>query len=268
MIFNKYDLYERSVQSAKTHVDWFVSIYKDLHKKYPKRLREDFCGTFQVSCEWVKRNRNNTAVGLDLDPEPLSYGKKKNFAKLSLDQKRRLKVIKANVLDPTQEKHDLIYAGNFSFFIFQKRAELLHYFQSCLKSLKPNGGSLLLELAGGPGMITSIKETKSVQIGRTKNKNKKFVYIWDQKDFDPIRNQAQYAIHFKLPSGKTMRNAFEYDWRLWSIAETRDVLADAGFTRSYVYWETEHRGRGTGEFIQAEYADNAYSWIGYIVAVR
>ena len=267
MAYNKYDLYERSVQSAKTHVNWFVTLYKDIHNKYPKHLREDFCGTFQVSCEWVKRNRNNTALGLDLDPEPLAYGKRRNLSKLSSEQKSRLKVIKANVIDPTSEKHDLIYAGNFSIFIFKKRLELLSYFRGCLKSLKPNG-TLILELAGGPGMISTGKETKTVRMGAGRKKDQKFVYVWDQKDFDPISHKAEYAIHFKLPNGKTLRNAFEYDWRIWTLPETRDALAEAGFSRSYVYWETEHRGRGTGEFMRAEFADNAYSWIAYIVAVR
>lgn len=263
MSFNKYDLYERSVQSSKSHAKFFVTIYKELHGKYPKRLREDFCGTFQIACEWVKRNRSNTALGLDLDPEPLAYGRRRNLSKLTLDQKSRLQIKKANVLIPTAQKQDLIYAGNFSFFIFKKRLELLNYFQSCLKSLRPDG-TLILEIAGGPGMISSIKERKTVQISKTN----KFVYIWDQKDFDPITHDAHYAIHFKLPNGKTLKNAFQYDWRLWTLPETRDVLVEAGFAQTYVYWETAHKGKGTGEYVRSNFADNAYSWIAYVVAVK
>lgn len=261
--YNKYDLYERSVQSAEYHAAWFVSIYKDIHGKYPKHLREDFCGTFQISCEWVKKNRNNTAIAIDLDPEPLAYGKRRNYSELNKDQKGRLQLLRKNVLIPTQPKRDVIVAGNFSFFIFKKRSELLTYFRACQRSLE-TGGALILESAGGPGMISKSVERKTVPL----NKTEKFTYIWDQKSFDPISRNGKYSIHFKLPNGKTLRNAFHYDWRLWTIPETRDALLEAGFTKTYVYWETEHRGRGTGEYLQTESADNAYSWIAYIVGVK
>ena len=277
MIFNKYDLYERSVQSAKAHVNWFVTLYKDIHGKYPRALREDFCGTFKVSCEWVNRNRQNTALALDLDPEPLQYGRRRNMSALNEDQKNRLKILKANVLEPTSERHDLIYAGNFSFYIFKKRAELLRYFQGALKSLRPKG-TLILELAGGPGMICPMKEQKTVTLypptfdprdpKMSKKDYPKFVYIWDQKGFNPITHDARYAIHFKLPNGKMIKNAFEYDWRLWTMPETRDLLHEAGFSKTYVYWETEHKGQGTGEFVRTNDGDNAYSWIGYLLGVR
>ncbi len=263
MKLNKYDLYERSVQSSETHVSWFTQLYRDLHRKDPRAFREDFCGTFQVSCEWVRRSPKNTALGLDLDPEPLKYGKKKNLSQLTLEQRKRVKVLQADVLTPPPFKQDMIYAGNFSFFVFKKRTELLIYFQSCLKSLRTHG-TLILELAGGPGMIAPGKERKKVALGSGKS----FVYIWDQKDFNPIQNHAQYSISFKLPNGTILKDAFEYDWRVWTIPETREVLAEAGFSQSYVYWETVHRGKGTGEFIRAEFADNAYSWVAYILAVR
>ena len=44
-----------------------------------------------------------------------------------------------------------------------------------------------------------------------------------------------------------------------------EKLADAGFKSSAVYWETEHKGEGTGEYIRSETGDNAYSWIAYVV---
>lgn len=258
----KYQLYELSVQSPETHINWFVSIYRDLRGKYAKRLREDFCGTFQLSCAWVKRNRNNFAMGLDLDPEPLSYGSRNNRAKLSANQKKRLQILKADVLIPTSQKSDFIIACNFSFFIFMERTVLLKYFKSCLKSLAPQG-MILLEMAGGPGMIATMREQKTLSL-----KKKKFTYIWDQKSFDPITHEARYAIHFKLPEGKTLKNQFTYHWRLWTLPEVRDLLKEAGFSKTAVYWETSHRGKGTGEFIQTEKGDNAYAWIAYVVGLK
>ena len=139
----------------------------------------------------------------------------------------------------------------------------MKYFRACLGSLRSQG-TLLLELAGGPGMISQTKETKTVRISKTK----KVIYVWDQKSFDPVTRNGRYAIHFKLPNGKTLKNAFEYDWRLWTIPETKDALEEAGFSQVYVYWEAQEQGRGTGEYVQAETGDNAHAWIAYIVAVR
>ena len=65
-----------------------------------------------------------------------------------------------------------------------------------------------------------------------------------------------------------MKNAFVYDWRLWSIPETRDAMKEAGFSDTAVYWETEHKGVATGEYVQMEKGDNSYSWIAYIVGIR
>ena len=42
-------------------------------------LREDFCGTFAICCEWAKSGATFEAHGVDLDPEPLQYGKERYF---------------------------------------------------------------------------------------------------------------------------------------------------------------------------------------------
>ncbi len=75
--YNKYALYERAVQSPEVHVQWFEDFYTKLNKgKSPVSLREDFSGTFLISCEWIQQNETNTALAVDLDPEPLNYGNK------------------------------------------------------------------------------------------------------------------------------------------------------------------------------------------------
>ena len=73
--FDKYWFYKRSVQSPDVDVEFFEKVYRELNGGTAKTLREDFCGTFAISCEWVKRNPNYQAIGVDLDPEPVAYGK-------------------------------------------------------------------------------------------------------------------------------------------------------------------------------------------------
>jgi hypothetical protein len=49
------------------------------------------------------------------------------------------------------------------------------------------------------------------------------------------------AIHFRVDEGGEIiyqqHDAFVYHWRLWSIPELRDCLAEAGFKRIEVYSE-------------------------------
>ena len=260
-MIDKYSLYEQSTQSPSVHIPFFSTLYEQIQGKPAYHLREDFCGTFLLCCEWVKENPQNTAVGLDLDPEPLRYGKKNHFARLNPSQKKRVTVLQKDVLIPTSPLIDLVIACNFSFYIFKTRELLSRYFQSVRRSLNSKG-IVVLEMAGGPGMTKTFKERKTVK-GK-----QKFVYTWDQKSFDPISHDARYAIHFKLPSGQVIKNAFEYDWRLWTIPEVRELLAEAGFSKSLVFWEASHKGEGTGEYVPVDVADNDYAWIAYVVGVK
>jgi SAM-dependent methyltransferase len=263
MKHNKYRLYELSVQSARDHIDWVVHLYRSLRGKYARVLREDFCGTFALSAAWVSRNRSNSAIGVDLDPEPIAYGKRVHRSKLSKDQKKRVEIIQGNVLEVRSKAVDLILVGNFSFYVLKSRKDLVQYFKCCRRSLGKDG-VLFLEMAGGPGMIQTTKERKTVR----QKGGGSFTYCWDQVSFDPITHDAHYAIHFKFPGGKSYRRAFTYDWRLWTIPEVRDALAEAGFSESKVFWETEHRGRGTGEYEEATEGDNAFSWIAYVIGLK
>lgn len=263
----KYELYERAVQSPDVHVDWYGGWYKDLRGKQARVLREDFCGTYAVCCEWVKLRPENTAIAVDLDPEPLSYGRRVHAAKLDPEQRKRIQVLNQNVLSVTKPQADLISASNFSFNVFFERSTLVEYFRCALKSLR-NDGIIVLEMAGGPGMI---EKTKDRQVIRDKKKPK-FQYIWDQKSFDPISHEVNYAIHFKFlegpRNGEILQDAFTYHWRLWTIPELRDALAEAGFSRSVIYWETTHKGEGTGEYALADKGTNDHSWVAYIVGLK
>ncbi len=260
---DKYHLYENSVQSPEAHIELLAQICSEVGRKSSRRMREDFCGTAQLSCQWVSVHAENTAVGLDLDPEPLSYGLKKNVARLKPAQRRRVKLLRRNVLTQGPGKYDLIVAGNFSFFIFKQRAMLLEYFKKARASLA-DGGVFTLEMAGGPGMIAAVRENRTIPIPRVG----KVLYTWHQRKFDPITHDALYSIHFKLPNGTRLNHAFEYDWRLWTIPEVRDVLIEAGFRDTVVYWEKEDKkGRGTGEYEQIARGGNSHAWIAQVVGI-
>lgn len=254
----KYDWYERSVQTPDTEVDFMRKWFKKFHGRWPLTLREDFCGTGAISCDWVKRHTDAVAYSIDLDPEPIEMGKKRHWSKLTPKARTRVKYVEGNVLEDQPFKVDVICAFNFSYFIFKTRPQLLHYFQQVRKGLGKQG-MFFVDLFGGPESQTIIEESRKV--------GKDLTYYWDCQSFNPITAECTFAIHFKDKKGKKHQNVFTYDWRLWTLAELRELLAEAGFSKSVAFWEGDDAdGGGDGEYEPTEIAENCEAWVSYIAA--
>ena len=257
--FDKYWHYRHSVQSPELDVRFLQKCYRQLKKQRAFVFREDFCAAFSLSCEWVKMGRNHKAVCVDVDKEPLEYGKKMYLPTLSEHQSERIQIIQSNVLKANLPKANIIGVFNFSYFIFKERKTLKQYFSNCLKSLKPKG-IFVLDCFGGSNCYEANEEEE---------KHKSFTYFWDQENFDPISHHAMFRIHYKRHGEKKRKNVFSYDWRIWSIPEIRDLLEEVGFRKSHVYWEgTNKRGEGNGKFRRATKGEECESWVAYIISEK
>lgn len=258
---DKYKLYLKSVQEPGFEIDFFTRVFREHFKRKPLILREDFCGTAAVCAEWVKSNPQRTAVGVDLDPEPLAWGMKHILAKLKPAQLHRVELVKADVRDPHKTKADILAAQNFSFYLFTTRDALRAYFAAAHSHLKREG-MMVLDMFGG----SECHEEKYSD----KIKKKHFTYIWEHARFDPTTHLATFHIHFKFPDGSKLKNAFSYDWRMWSIPEVRELLLEAGFKAVHVYWEGTDKktGEGDNDFRIRKHIEPDPAWITYIVAVR
>lgn len=254
----KYDFYERSVQNAEVEVTFMRDEYRRIFKKAPRLFREDFCGTGAISCKWVEEDAKARAYGIDLDLEPIEMGKKRHYAKLSKSQQARMEYRLENVLKTKAPKVDVVCAFNFSYFIFHTRKEMLAYFKSVRKSLTKDG-MFFLDIFGGPESQKLVTDRKDL---------KNLTYYWECQKFNPITHRCLFAIHFRDAKGKKHSNVFTYDWRFWLLPEIRDLLAEAGFSSSKVYWEgTDKNGEGDGVFKESEEGENCDAWVAYIGAI-
>jgi hypothetical protein len=255
--FDRYEYYRKSVQSAETDVEFYRDTYKEIRGKLPTVFREDFCGTFALSCEWVKLNKSFKAIGVDLDPDPLVYGKEHYLPLLAEEQQRRVTIVQKDVLSPKLPKADIIVAANFSYFVFKTRQRMKEYFMKAKKSLNRDG-VFVVDCFGGSLCQDGNEES---------TRHKSFTYYWEQVDFDPITHRAHFNIHFR-PHGKPkLERVFSYDWRMWTIPELRDILEEVGFKKTTVYWEgTKRDGTGNGVFSATNVGESCLSWIAYIVA--
>ena len=98
--FDKYATYQRAVQAADTDVLFIRDTYKEVRGKNPVSLREDFCGTFSICCEWTKLGPQFQATGIDVDAEPIEYGRAHNLPMLTPTQQSRVQIEQADVLNP------------------------------------------------------------------------------------------------------------------------------------------------------------------------
>ncbi len=301
-VADRHELYEKAVQSPEMDVEFFDATYQKLRGTKAMVMREDFCGTANLSAEWCRSDPKRRAIGVDFDPEVLAWGRGRNLdAEPALA--KRVTLIEGNVLDHHGPKADITCAMNFSYCVFKTRDELRSYFEMARKGLEKDG-IFVCELYGGTEAVVELEDV---------DEKDGFTYHWDQEKFDPITHRTLCHIHFSFADGSKLENAFTYDWRLWTIPELRELLLEAGFSKVRVYWEEmeedeedededddedfdeeedeedededdeedeededdededddeDEELEGTGEFTEVEEAENQEAWLCYIVAER
>lgn len=260
---DKHELYQLSVQDPEIEIAFLNRVYKKTFGRIPLSLREDFCGTALFCAEWVKSHPERTALGIDLHQPTLDWGIAHNLAPIG-EPGNRIQLARQNVLDPVSRPSDIAIGLNFSYWVFTTRAEMCAYFKGVHASLGKEG-LFVLDAYGGPYSMESMDET---EVERTKVKEG-FTYVWDQHIVNPIDHSVVNYIHFEFKDGSKLERAFAYHWRFWTLPELRELLEEAGFSCSHVYWEDEDEdGEGTGVFRARRNADNAGAWVAYIIAEK
>jgi len=258
---DRYALYQKAVQSPDFEVDFFLQRYRELRGGRPVLLREDFCGTALLCASWCRSARSRRAIGIDISAEALAWGRRHNLRGLG----RRVRLIQANVLEVAGPPADIACAMNFSYCVFRTRGALRHYFETVRQGLKDDG-LFFLDLLGGTETMGVATEERAIP-------GEEATYVWEQSRFDPITHELHCHIHFRFPDGSALRRAFSYRWRLWTLPEVLELLQEAGFARTHVYWEEVAEDpedpemlHGTGRYLPVTEAENQESWIAYLVA--
>ncbi len=256
---DKHELYEASVQNVEEECEFVSERYQAIRGRPALSFREDFCGTASAACQWVRQSDLHTSIGVDIDPEVLAWSERNRLSQLTDKQRQRLQLIQSDVLTVKSPSVDVVGAFNFSYFLFRTREEMLAYFRTVYRTLNDDG-IFFLDAFGGYEAFEEMKE---------KTKYDDFTYIWHQARYHPVTGKIVCHIHFKFPDGSRMKKAFTYVWRLWTLPEILEMLAETGFKNPTVYWEgTDEDGEGDGVFTPETKGDADAGWIAYLVAEK
>lgn len=257
---DKYSLYERSVQCVEAEIDFVDATYRALRGRNARVLREDFCGTANTSCEWVRRRRTNRAIGVDLDPEPLAWCRDRHWPELTPSARRRIELRQTDVRTIRGESPDIVLAMNFSYYIFKERATLLRYFRSVRRSLA-DGGVFFLDGYGGYDAFRVLEEATA---------HEDFTYVWEQASYNAVTGDMQCYIHFRFPDRSKLERAFSYHWRMWTLREVLELLAEAGFSRVTTYFQgwDDASGEADGIWTAGDRVDADAGWLVHISAEK
>lgn len=257
---DRHALYELAVQAVDVDFDFIDKTFRKRRGRTATLLREDFCGTAKMCCEWVQRRKNNWAIGIDIDKQVLKWARKNNIAKLNGSAADRVTLIRKDVRKVRSARSDIVLAFNFSYQLLKDRNTLKQYFVAVRNALADDG-IFFLDAYGGYDAYREIRE---------KRKCKGFTYIWDQASYDPISGSMRCHIHFTFPDGSKLKRAFSYEWRLWTLPELRDLLDEAGFSKITVYWEgtNEETGEGDGIYRPVKAGDADPAWLCYLAAEK
>jgi hypothetical protein len=260
---DKHELYQLSVQDPEIEMVFVNRVYRKAFGRLPLSLREDFCGTALFCAAWVKSHDERTAVGIDLDQPTLDWGITHNLAPIG-EPGKRVTLLNQNVLDRVRQSFDVALGLNFSYWVFMTRDDMRAYFKSVHDSLGEEG-LLFLDAYGGPYSMEAMApdeiEKSAIKGG--------FTYLWDQHEFNAIDHSVVNHIHFEFRDGSKLERAFTYEWRFWTLPELRELLEEAGFSKTQVYWEDEDEdGEGTGTYRARKRAPNSGAWVAYIVGTK
>ena len=255
-----HELYEISVQNVEHEVEFLQKTFQEIRGRKAYLFREDFCGTASASCEWVKQGDDYQAIGVDIEPSVLEWGRKNRLAKLPMADQPRVSLIESDVMTAETPAPDLLAAFNFSYFIFRTRDELRAYFKKSYDALKDDG-VFFIDMFGGPEAQEETKE-------KTKHKGIHLRLapgeISSGDQLHPLPHPFQVSRMAQESRRRLPTNGDSGQPRSFARSSPRPA-----FKKATLYWEGEDEdGEGNGEFTPDEKGEADLAWIAYIVAEK
>lgn len=276
------ELYRWAVQDPETHATVLRVMYERLRPGlHATVLREDFAGTSAEAVAWVSLKEGRRAFAIDLDGPTLAWARRRAERILGA-RAENITFIEGDSmrLGPSHGdvgRADIISVLNFSILYLRDEGALRSYLEHARECLSPTG-IVVLNSFGGPGAVR--EETTRHRVVPTPRSPREaamapFDYLWEVRAYDAPSRTIECLIHFQLDHAggkREVRDAFRYEWRMWSLSELVDVCSSAGFSNVQIWRHTYDPSKGAaGIFLGAVDAaaiDGMDQWTAYVVAAR
>lgn len=280
MSADKLELYRWAVQDPETHVAVLSRMYAAIRPgRKPRVLREDFAGTSAEAVAWVQLGGGREAIAVDLDGPTLQWAEQR-ARRLLGERAAAVQFVCDDVLaiqPPQVAAADIISALNFSVLYFQQRAKLVEYLAHARECLATDG-LFVMNLFGGAGATRAMTDRRQVVPSSRTGEGPlpaPFEYHWQQRGFNPVTGRMNCHIHFDVPATPgekplSLRDAFVYEWRLWTLPELVDVLREVGFADVQVWRHTYTPSNTAAPVFLGPVTDfpAADTWLAYVIGVR
>ena len=273
---NKLFLYRYAVQHPEAEVNFLERAYMHyFDDTRPTLLREDFAGTCAISGAWVELDEDNRALAVEIDEDTAIWADHTLFDTINTRAEDVI-ILVDDVMNVIEPNVDIVASMNFSTLIYHNHHDLLSYLQHVRKCLEDNG-IFVMDVFGGQDATTIGKQERDLSLPHGINlanngdsKESKLKYIWEQRAYDQYSHKIDCRIHFKLSNGTCIKNAFVYDWKLWSLKEIQATMIEAGFELAEVWLDDfdEETGLSNGFYSPAKEYPTRKDWVAYIVAVK
>ena len=275
------ELYRWSTQDPNAQAAALAEIFRRIRPgQEPQLLREDFAGNAADSVAWIAGGRQRRAIAVDMNAPTLEHAKRRADRLLG-KRAERLHFVLADVhqiAPPQVAAADVLSVLNFSSFYLHTRRDLLRYFRHAHSTLSKRG-ILVLNAFGGPAAMRAHVDHHRIHPERERGQIRAlpaFDYYWEQLGYDACTSRIHCRIHFDVNDVEQMNgkrriaNAFEYDWRLWTLPELTEAMREAGFRKAQVW---RHTASGPPDrpkvFLgPVRKLSDQELWVAYVVGIR
>lgn len=254
---DRFECYERCVQSPRHVAGFLRALYLAHNTAEPITLAEDFSGTCALSREWCAHTPTSAAICVDLDADALAWARARATNNAITDQITFVHADcladrfnadcfnEADAAAPLRDRPcDVCFVGNFSIGYAHDRATLLRYLARTRERLLrtrhgSSSGIFVCDTYGGATAFAlgGVERTHPGPHAST------IRYAWAHEHADPATAMVTNSISLRVErDGDVIAEyprAFEYRWRLWSIAELREAMLEVGFHRTNVYLDID-----------------------------
>lgn len=131
--------------------------------------------------------------------------------------------------DPLKRRCDVVCALNYCICLLHSVEDLNHYLRKSRAVFGAGGGIFVADLLGGKGAESSVKVTRRNHVTGVQ-------FQWEQVGFDPVTRRLHAYLSLQhQASRRTIKNAFHYHWRLYTIPEVEYALFSAGFNEVKIW---------------------------------